>query len=152
VRVVAGTTRALPGRCRWAEQLARQARQDLGVLDIGVHGPGALVGADVVVADCPDLTGCSPAAAAIDAGIPVIAVTTDSAVELLGARHAQGSVVPPEPDAVVRAVLAHLDLVPARPQTPATPATPVTAGVEDLARRLFRIYQHALAWSWRAAS
>ena len=147
VRVVTGTTRALPGRCRWAERLTRRARSDLRVLDACVHGPAALAAADVIVADCPDLTGWAVAAPALDAGPAVVALDTDSTAELLAAGHAHGSVVAHDPDAVVSAVLAHLDLLPAR-----SGSRPPTGEIDDLARRLFRVYQHALAWSWRAAS
>jgi hypothetical protein len=149
VRVVTGTTRALPGRCRWAQHLARRPRHDLQLLDASVHGPAALAAADVIVADCPDLTGWTVAAAALENGPAVVALDTDSTAELLAAGRAHGSVVPADPAAVVSAVLAHLDLLPARP---ATSGTSRTEEAEDLARRLFRVYQHALAWSWRAAS
>ena len=134
VRVVTGTTRALPGRCRWAERLTRRARSDLRVLDACVHGPAALAAADVIVADCPDLTGWAVAAPALDAGPAVVALDTDSTAELLAAGHAHGSVVAHDPDAVVSAVLAHLDLLPAR-----SGGRPPTGEIDDLARRLFRV-------------
>lgn len=149
VRVVTGTTRALPGRCRWAQRLTRRARSDLQVLDGCVHGPAALAAADVIVADCPDLTGWAAVAPALGTGPAVVALDTDSTAELIAAGHAHGSVVACDPDAVVSAVLAHLDLLPARP---ATPGLSLAEEIEDVARRLFRVYQHALAWSWRAAS
>lgn len=149
VRVVTGTARALPGRCRWSERLTRRARADLQVLDAGVHGPAALAAADVIVADCPDLTGWAAAAPLPGTGPAVVAVDTDSTAELIAAGQAHGSVVADDPEAVVSAVLAHLDLLPARPAAPGRSPAEET---EDLARRLFRVYQHALAWSWRAAS
>lgn len=149
VRLVTGTSRALPGRCPWAQRLTRRARNDLQVLDACVHGPSALAAADVIVADCPDLTGWAVAAPALEHGPAMVALDTDSSSELLAAGRAHGSVVPAEPDAVVSAVLAHLDLLPARP---ANSGMSRTGEIDDLARRLFRVYQHALAWSWRAAS
>lgn len=104
-----------------------------------------LTAADLFVAAGHDLAACNPGAAAIAAGLPVVAVTTDSVADLIDAGRT-GYVVAPDADAVAAAVAAHLDdAVPAGRRDP--------VGVDDgriarrLARHLLAAYDRALAGS-----
>ncbi|GAA1256201.1 glycosyltransferase [Oryzihumus leptocrescens] len=70
--------------------------------------PVVLRAADVLVATDSGLAASNPSAAAVDVGLPVVAVTTDSAAELVLSGGA-GCVVPPRAEAVAQAVVAILE-------------------------------------------
>jgi glycosyltransferase involved in cell wall biosynthesis len=99
-----------------------------------------LAAADVFVAAAHDLEACTPAAAAVACGMPVIAATTDSSAELVlsGSR---GFVVPPRPERIAQAVLAQIDGgLPRRPA--AAPDEPHR--LVDVARSLLTVYRHVM--------
>ncbi|HEX8973795.1 hypothetical protein [Oryzihumus sp.] len=118
------------GAAAWAPTLHALRRSDLVVAQLrpvpgapgqyavrrvdGRHGavtaPLAVVlrAADVIVATDSGLAAASPSAAAVDVGLPVVAVTTDSAAELVLSGGA-GCVVPPRAEAVAQAVVSMLE-------------------------------------------
>jgi glycosyltransferase involved in cell wall biosynthesis len=103
-----------------------------------------LPAADIVVATGHDLEAHAPATAAPAYGVPVIAVTTDSAAELVLAG-ARGCVVPPRAESIVRALVAQLDgVLPPRERAPGADSHRRLAAV---ARDLLGVYRHVLCAS-----
>jgi glycosyltransferase involved in cell wall biosynthesis len=162
VRVVAGASSVAHGADDWAAAVERLGRADVRVLrlPIGEHGGSPLAGfsleelldaTDCFVAAGDELTAVSPAVAALARGIPLVAVSTDSAAELVTAGR-DGVVVAPRVRAVVDAVVAHLDG--GRPRTArhvraqqswsGDPSGDALAP-EVLARHLLHAYGRALA-------
>ena len=105
-----------------------------------------LAAADLFVAAQRGLTAANPGVAAVTAGVPVIAVTTDSTAELVRSGR-NGFVVPPDQGAVAEAVRACLD-----GELPRFRAQPLLAGtgpghdpvLKELARGLLRAYHCTL--------
>lgn len=134
----------------WITAVRELGRTDVAVALCSLDGEGnrprladLLIAADLFVAAGNDLAACNPGAAAIAAGLPVIAVTTDSAADLIDAGRT-GYVVPPDADAIAAAVDAHLDgAVPASRREPVGPDDRRLAS--RLARDLLTAYDRALA-------
>lgn len=148
---------------RWQRDLAAARRPDIAVVQIGpVQSPGSyvvtdgltgrhlgdlplfsvLAGCDLFVATGRGLAGCSPAVAAADWGIPLVAAATDSAAELVLTR-AAGTVVDGGDAYVARAVLNELDN--GLPHTGAiTQAPPAQDRMIECARALLAIYRRVL--------
>jgi glycosyltransferase involved in cell wall biosynthesis len=152
VRLVAGPGHALQGPGDWAAALDRLRRPDLRVLRLSIRGRGGalpfglsfhelLDASDCFVAPGGALTAISPAVSALAAGVPVVAVSTDSAAELVTPGR-DGVVVAPRIGAVVAAVVAHLDNAPRRVPRGIAPEQP---SAERLARSLLHVYGRALA-------
>jgi len=99
-----------------------------------------LRGVDVYVAADSGLTACSPALAAVEAGVPVVTVTTDSAQDLVLAG-AVGRLAQPRPEAIAETVMALVDdgVCCHRAKLPTTDARRRTA---DLAHQLLQVYRH----------
>ncbi|MGZ4493531.1 MAG: glycosyltransferase [Nocardioides sp.] len=100
---------------------------------------GLLSAADVFVAADTCLTACNPALAAVDAGLPIVAATTDSAQDLVLAGAAVGRLAKPRPDAVAGAVAALVDegaLLRRRIQR----APDARRRTADLAHQLLQVY------------
>ncbi|MEY9874756.1 hypothetical protein ABH931_004256 [Streptacidiphilus sp. MAP12-33] len=120
---------------------------DLGAADAHVPAfPELLAAADLFVAGRRNLTAANPGVAAVAAGVPVIAVTTDSTAELVRSGR-NGFVVPPAPAAVAEAVHAYLagDLPHLRTPVASGRSGPAPDSVlEELARGLLRAYHCAL--------
>ncbi len=134
----------------WPSAVVRLRRTDVRVLHATGRGhptvalPLLLAAADLVVATGRELSASSAAVPALAAGVPVVAVTTDPAAELVEAGRT-GLVVAPRLDAVVEAIVAHLDgRAPSwrREQDP-----PVRAVGHELARYLLPAYGEALTRS-----
>ena len=148
VRLVLGSESA--DGADWTAAVRRLGRTDVAIalcaLDDRAAGPrlaDLLTAADLFVAAGHDLAACNPGAAAIAAGLPVVAVTTDSVADLIDTGRT-GYVVPPDVDAIAAAVSAHLDgCVPASRRD--------LVGADDrrvtglLARDLLSAYDRALA-------
>jgi hypothetical protein len=101
-----------------------------------------LAAADVFVAAGRTLDACSAAAGALAQGLPVIAVTTDAAAELV-VSGCTGFVVPPRAKAVAKAVIAQLETgLPPRSTTVIT--VDHAHRVADLAHTLLAVYRHVL--------
>lgn len=101
----------------------------------------ALAGGDLFVAVDPQPTACTPAAAAIDWRIPVIARATDAASDLVLAG-GRGTVVPAGAERVARAVLDELD---GGIFNHAGTAPPEPTGRDaELARVLLGVYRRAV--------
>jgi hypothetical protein len=110
---------------------------------VGLPLEDLLAAVDVYVAAGNDLNGFCHGVAATAAGAALIAVTTDSAAELVLAGRA-GHVVRPRSDLVAQAVAAQLDAgVPVRSR-PVTGVSEVT-GVGELACALLRVYRRVLS-------
>ncbi|NIH80852.1 glycosyltransferase [Amycolatopsis viridis] len=144
---------SVPG---WADTIRALHRTDVRVIR---HGTGSalpfdelLVAADLFVAAGLGLTACNPGAAAVAAGIPLVAATSDSAAELVRFGRT-GLVVPPHAAAIAGAVQAVLDgALPRRDRRP--PASAADAQLPALAHGLLGAYHRALgtprapvAWS-----
>jgi glycosyltransferase involved in cell wall biosynthesis len=133
----------------WITAVRELGRTDVAVALCSLDGEDnrprladLLTAADLFVAAGNDLAACNPGAAAIAAGLPVVAVTTDSAADLIDAGRT-GYVVPPDAEAVAAAVAAHLDgAVPTR-REPVGPDERRLAG--RLARDLLAAYDRALS-------
>lgn len=151
----------------WARPVAAD-RRDVMTLRCAVRVPGAcaepgsdlapkawtggpsfaelLAAADLFVAAQRGLTAANPGVAAVAAGVPVVAVTTDSTAELVRSGR-NGFVVPPDPGAVAEAVRAYLDgelpifRAPSRSAGAGRGSDPV---LEELARGLLRAYHCTL--------
>jgi hypothetical protein len=132
----------------WAAALRRLGRRDL--LVVGATGGGdsewqlVLEAADLFIAAGRELSAANAAVSCLGLGVPVIAVTTDSAAEVVTPGW-NGRVVAPRVDSIVEAVVSALDgaWLPLR-RTSATPGQrPPT---QELARHLLSIYQEALAF------
>ncbi len=154
VRLVLGTEpgNGWAGGGDWTAAVRELGRTDVAIalcaLDHDASGDrprlaDLLTAADLFVAAGHDLAACNPGAAAIAAGLPVVAVTTDSVADLIDAGRT-GYVVPPDTDAVAAVIDAYLDdAVPAGRRDP--------VGVDDrriagrLARHLLAAYDRALA-------
>ncbi|WP_246243727.1 glycosyltransferase [Amycolatopsis pithecellobii] len=139
-----GPGQSVPG---WAETIGRLHRTDVVVMR---HEPGGslafdelLLAADLFVAAGLALTACNPGAAAVAAGVPVIAATTDSAAELVRFGRT-GFVVPPHPAAIAAGVRASLDGVLPR-GAPRPPRQRIEALLHPVARGLLSGYHRALA-------
>jgi glycosyltransferase involved in cell wall biosynthesis len=158
VRLVLGVAPRRPTAVDgWAAAIDRLGRTDVQVLrlagDPGGRTPASVVGslplpallaaADLFVATGQELAALSPGVSALAVGLPVVAVTTDSAAELVTSGR-DGHVVAPRVDAVVDAVQAHLDGAPAPGRT--VPAAVTRPAAHDLARRLLDVYGQALSW------
>lgn len=137
----------------WAAALRRLGRRDLLVIDVpdgtssatGPSGPSwpvLLQAADLFVAAGRGLAAASAAVTSLGLGIPVVAVTTDSAAELVTPGW-NGRVVAPRVDAIVSAVVSGLDvpLLPGRDGVAVRPAP----HMHDLAEDLLSIYAEVLA-------
>ncbi|RJQ85478.1 glycosyltransferase [Amycolatopsis panacis] len=132
---------AVPG---WPDAIRGTGRTDVAVITCPAGRPGEagrqgefsladlLAAADLFVAAGLGLTACNPAAAAVAAGVRVIAAATDSAAELVRFGRT-GLVVPPSPSAIAAAVTAGLDGV-----LPRTDGRAVPPGGESPARVLAR--------------
>ncbi|WP_433503769.1 glycosyltransferase [Pseudonocardia halophobica] len=155
VRLVVGHS----GRstAHWDAAIDRLHRDDLAVLHLAAQPgciertggsprpwplPDLLVAADLFVAAGNELTAVNPAACALAMGVPVVAVTTDSAADLLTPGR-DGHVVAPAASAIAHAVSAHLDHVP-RPRGPVRPTDHEGAALR-LARSLLQVYRQVLA-------
>lgn len=143
-----GPGQSVPG---WADAIGELRRTDVAVIryEADRHGrAGALsfdellLAADLFVAAGLGLTACNPAAAAVAAGVPVIATTTDSAAELVRFGRT-GFVVPPHPAPIAAAVRAGLDgALPRGGRRPPRPRD--DAELHSLARGLLGAYHRAL--------
>jgi glycosyltransferase involved in cell wall biosynthesis len=132
----------------WPDAIRGTGRTDVAVITrpAGRQGEVALAdllpAADLFVAAGLGLTACNPAAAAVAAGVRVIAAATDSAAELVRFGRT-GLVVPPSPSAIAAAVVAGLDGV-----LPRTDGRTVPSGGESpvrvLARGLLGAYRRAV--------
>jgi hypothetical protein len=130
----------------WADAISELHRTDVTVIRHGTDRPLAfddlLVAADLFVAAGLGLTACNPGAAAVAAGVPVVAATTDSTAELVRFGRT-GFIVPPNAAAVAAGVRAALDgALPRGPRRP--PRQSVDAQVHPLARGLLGAYHRAL--------
>jgi hypothetical protein len=166
VRLVVGVGPAAHSRRggNWPETLIDLERRDLLVAQIRSVDPASsdeysvrigtrwlgqtlstaqlLAAADVFVAAGRTLDACSAAAVALAQGLPVIAVTTDAAAELVVAG-CTGFVVPPRARAVAKAVIAQLETgLPPRSTTVIT--VDHAHRVADLAHTLLAVYRHVL--------
>ena len=104
-----------------------------------------IAAADLYVAAGHELQAYTPAVVAVACALPVIAVTTDSVVELVLAG-SDGCVVPVRAGSVVQAVLARVDGgLPLR--RPAMNAPDRLHRVAELARGLLRVYRQVLCTS-----
>lgn len=149
VRLVLGSE---AGSGDWIEAVRELGRTDVAIALCALDGETAgdrprladlLTAADLFVAAGHDLAACNPGAAAIAAGLPVVAVTTDSVADLIDAGRT-GYVVPPEAEAIAAAVDAHLDgAVPASRREAVSSDDRWVAG--RLARDLLVAYDRALA-------
>ena len=101
-----------------------------------------LEAADLFVSGGRELTAASAAVTALELGIPVVTVTTDSAAELVTPGW-NGRVVAPRVDAIVGAVVSALDVP--WPPGRATAAVGPVQHMHDLAEDLLSIYTAALA-------
>jgi hypothetical protein len=109
---------------------------------VGLPLPELLAAVDVFVATGNDLNGYCHGVAATAASAPIIAVTTDSAAELVLAG-AVGHIVRPRAELVAQAVAAQLDAgIPVRSR--ATTGLDGT-GAAELARGLLRAYRRVLS-------
>ncbi|NMH96650.1 glycosyltransferase [Pseudonocardia acidicola] len=139
----------------WAAAVERLGRSDVHVLRLsGEAGrapahpagrlplPALLEAADLFVAAGQDLSAVSPGVSALAMGLPVVAVTTDSAAELVTSG-LNGNVVAPRDDAIADAVAAHLDE--ARPPRRVVPTADDRPAAHALARGLLEIYRQALS-------
>jgi hypothetical protein len=168
VRLVLGVepTTSRPGAGEWAAAVAGLRRPDVAVVQIrpgqnadadfwrvrlatGRELPDALglaellVAADLYVAAGHGLAACNPGTAAVASGLPLIAVTTDSAAELVRSG-TTGYVVPPRADCVARAVDAQVEAgLPARGLTGGDP--PQAPRLAELAHELLAAYRRALS-------
>lgn len=151
-----------PAAVGWRGSLSRRGRPDLATGELretsghpghfglrltgrstpsATGGLGTLLRAvDVYVAADSGLTACSPAMAAVEAGVPVVTVTTDSAQDLV-LTGAAGRLAQPRPDAIAESVMALVDdgVCCRRPRLPTTDARRRTA---DLAHQLLQVYRH----------
>lgn len=110
---------------------------------VGLTLADLLAAADVFVSAGTYLDGCCPGAAAVAAGVPVIAVTTDATAELVLAGGA-GHVVRPLPELVAQALGAQLDAgMAVRARVPAAPRAGTVSA--ELARVLLRVYRDVLS-------
>jgi glycosyltransferase involved in cell wall biosynthesis len=144
--IAVATLAAVPGSPGDAWQLrllndgagrARSPRDGTGLL---LPLPDILAVSDIVVAASGELLAYNPAAAAITAGVPVVAATTDSAAELVASGRT-GFVVPPRSDRLAHAVAVRLDdgLPPARRDV----TQDATQQLYAVARSLLHVYQRA---------
>jgi phosphohistidine swiveling domain-containing protein len=119
VRVVTGASPHEHGSGDWAAVVERMGRPDVRVLRLPIGDHGVTPPAELSLEELLDATDCfvaaeygltavNPAVLALARGIPVVAVSTDSAAELVTAGR-DGVVVAPRVGAVVDAVVAHLD-------------------------------------------
>ena len=126
----------------WADAIRDTGRTDIAVVTYrACEEPSLanlLAAADLFVAAGLGLTACNPAAAAVAAGVRVIAVATDSAAELVRSGRT-GLVVPPSPVAIAAAVSASLDGALPQAERRAAPT-----GERSLARGLLAAYRWAL--------
>lgn len=119
-----------PAAAGWMGSLNRRGRPDIATGELretrgspgrfslrltGRPGPSAtgdlrtlMRGVDVYVAADSVLTACSPALAAVEAGVPIVAVTTDCAQDLV-LTGAVGRLIRPRPDAIADTVTALVD-------------------------------------------
>jgi hypothetical protein len=157
VQLVIGTSH---DDCDWSTAVQRLHRQDVIVVQLHDQNPAhvrypdsapadraarmsladLLSAADLFVATGPDLMACNPGAAALAMRVPVVAVTTDSAADLVIPGRS-GCVVPSNPTAVANAVRAHLDGAQRRRSTGGTEHSRRELG--HLARGLLRVYEQA---------
>ncbi|WP_163505797.1 glycosyltransferase [Fodinicola acaciae] len=129
----------------WCAAIERLDRPDVMVLPLRDEPlAGLLTAADLFVATGRDLLACNPAAAALAMNVPVVAVTTDSAADLVIPGR-NGYVVPPRPAAVAHAVGAHLDASPGR--TTVVRGDQARRELRRLARGLLRVYEQVLTSS-----
>lgn len=155
VGLVVGARPEATGIGDWAAAIERLHRTDVRVLRYrtasGRLGPAErrrqlgdlLCAADLFVAAGNELAACNAGAAAIELGVPVVAVSTDSAAELVDTGRT-GFVVPPQPDAVAGAVRAYLDGGLRRRRT-FDAVLDDRRVLERLARTLAQVYGDALA-------
>jgi hypothetical protein len=147
---------------RWQRDIAAAHRPDIKLIEIGPAQPhgthvitdmngqrlgdlpllSVFAGSDLFVATGRELAGCSLAVAAADWGIPLVAVATDSAAELVLTRGV-GTVVAGGDAHIARAVLDELDG--GLPHASATMPTPaVQDRLVEFARALLGIYRRVL--------
>lgn len=107
--------------------------------------PLVLRAADLLVAADSGLAASTPSAAAVETGLPVVAVTTDSAAELV-LSGAAGCVVPARAEAVVRGVVSLLECGVATRQFGPEPQEE-RRKVAVLARYLLDAYRQSLSMS-----
>lgn len=152
VKLVVGTSQ---DDCDWTSEVQRLQRPDVIVIQLddarcrNVRLPEAgrlslahlLTAADLFVATGHDLLACNPGAAALAMRVPVVAVTTDSAADLVIPGRS-GYVVAPNPVAVANAVRAHLDGSP-RAWRSLSGVKPDRRELGHLARGLLRVYEQA---------
>jgi hypothetical protein len=152
VRLVLGCEPADVGSGDWTAAVRKLGRSDVAIALCALDGEATahrprlvdlLTAADLFVAAGHDLAACNPGAAAIAAGLPVVAATTDSVADLIDAGRT-GYVVAPDANAIAAAVGAHLDAaVPARRRESVGPDDHRVAS--RLARDMLAAYNRALA-------
>jgi hypothetical protein len=150
------------GTGRWQRDLAAAHRPDISVIQIGPAQPhgthlitdsngrrladlplfSVLAGSDLFVATGRELAGCSLGVAAADWGIPLVAVATDSAAELVLTRGV-GTVVAGGDAHIARAVFDELDG--GLPHAGSTMQPPVPQDrLVEFARALLGVYRRVM--------